>query len=85
MDEVVGDVGELLRVEAKLRGFDILALGGLHGGIDVGGKAVGGVVATELNAADLAEAIVERCQNDRGAELAFIDEVLRGSPKTVDP
>jgi hypothetical protein len=33
MDEVVGDVGELLRGEAELRRLDILALGGLNGDV----------------------------------------------------
>ena len=38
MDEVVGDVGELLRGEAELRRLDILALGGLNGDVAIDGK-----------------------------------------------
>ena len=40
MDEVVGDVGELLRGEAELRRLDILALGGLNGDVAIDGKKI---------------------------------------------
>jgi hypothetical protein len=72
MDEVVADVGELLRGEAELRRLDILALGGLNGDVAVDGKNPRSVIGTEFDTTDLAEAIVEGREDDRRAACRTI-------------
>ena len=77
MDVVVGDIGQIRRREIELRRIDVLALGALHREIQIGRESPGRVVDGEFRAVLLAEAVVERRQNDGCTELALVDQIHR--------
>ena len=75
MDVVRGDIGEVCGIELELARFDVLAERLLEGEVGIGGKAAMAVIGGELDAVLLALGVVERRQDDRRAELAFVDQM----------
>ena len=81
---MVVDVGELVRREEILARDDVLAL--LLAARDVGIKVDRPVrvVAAELDAPGIALGIVERREDERGAELALVEQVALDLVISVD-
>src|SRR5690348_4621260 len=74
---VIGNVGEIVGAEVELRRFDLLAARSLGGEVEVSREMSARVAFREFGAVLLAMTVIERRQDDRRAELAFIDEVHR--------
>ena len=85
VDVVVGNVVKLWLGEVELRRLDVLAVGGLNRQIPIDREILDGVVGGKFHAADEAVAVVERREDDRRAELSFVDQVLRLLVEAVDP
>src|ERR1700722_7572272 len=74
---VIGDVRQVFRSEVELRRVDLLAFGTLRRKVEVDRQIAGRVIAREFDAVLLAEAVVERRQDDRRSELTLVDEIDR--------
>ncbi len=75
IDVVAGDIGELAGLEIELAGDDAPPLRLLHRPVGVDAERSPRIAGRELHASRVALGVVERCQDDRGAELAFVDQV----------
>src|ERR1700691_2204960 len=84
MNIVTGNVVDCRLIEVELRGLHSLAVSGLPGAVEIGGKILDGVVGGELPPADKTIAVVEGREDDRCTELPLIDQVLRLLIKAVD-
>ena len=83
-NEVVGDIGQIAGIELELAGDDVAARRPLIGGVDIAGEVAGLVVDGEFAAILPPGLIVERRQDDRRAELAFVDQVVRRLVEAVE-
>ncbi len=84
IDEMVGDIGQVVGREVELRRHQVHALGLGDGQVGIGGQRTVGIVERELGAAVAAIVIIERRQDDRRAELALVDQVPRDAFIAVD-
>ncbi len=76
MNVVLRDIGKIARIEAELARRDIFAHRLFDGKIRIGREGIDIIGRRQFRAILLAARIIERRQNDRRAELAFVDQVL---------
>src|ERR1700730_18315185 len=77
MNIVLGDVGKIVGAEIELRRLDTFAARALPSEIQVRGEVLGGKAAGQFHPVLFAIGIVERRQNDGGAKLSLINQVMR--------
>jgi hypothetical protein len=84
VDEVVLDIGQVIRREIVLAGDDALADRAVVGEVEVRRERATVVVHRELVALNLALVVVERGIDQRGAELALVLDALHVAPVAVE-
>jgi hypothetical protein len=75
VDVVLRDVGQLIRREIELRGDDVGPHGARIGGIAIDRPRPLIVTYGEFRAGDIGLRVIERGQDDRSTELAFVEEI----------
>ncbi len=76
MDEMPGNIIELVRAEVELARYDLFTHRLRHSKISVKRPIIDIVAGRQLDALGEASRIVERREEDRGAKLAFVDQIL---------
>ena len=81
---MIGDVGQVIGREVELARDNLRALCGLEREAPICGQLPTGVVELEFGAVLGPQCIVEGCQDDRRAELPFVDQIARALVVRVD-
>ena len=77
MNVVLRNVSQLIRREIELRRDDVSAHGARIGGIAIDRPRPLVVAYGEYPAGDIGFGVIERGQDDRRAELSFVDQICR--------
>src|SRR6516165_3585338 len=85
MDVVAGDKSQFVRVEVELRRNDVFSLGFRSGEVAVEGPVFDVVAEGQFDAANKPLVVIERGQEDRRAELAFVEQVAGNFVIGFDP
>ena len=80
---MAGDIGKIARIELELAGDDVAAVRPLIGRVDIAGEIARPVIDASTRRHIAARLIVERRQDDRRAELAFVDQIAGRLEETV--
>src|SRR5947208_16493119 len=83
-DPVLLDIGELIRIEKKLRRADVCAARPFVAHIQIRGEATLVIVCREFASVNLAALVIERGKDKRLAELAFVQDRMRAFIETID-
>ena len=83
-DPVLLDVGELIRIEKKLRRADVRSARPFVGRIQIRGEAALVIVRREFASVNFATLVIERRKNQRLTELAFVEDRVRAFVKAID-
>ena len=81
---IIGDVGELLRREEILARDDVLALLLTARDVRIKIDPTMRVIAAELDTPGIALGVIERRQDERRAELAFVEQVALDLVISID-